>query len=413
MNYTDIMDRLLKAEVDEGRVKGNSALVLKDGKEIYFNAFGFADAEKGYPMKRDTIIRLYSMTKPITAVAAMIAQERGLIDLNDPVSAYLPKYADVKVLKEVPGASEGEKRYEEVPASVPMTLMHLLTMTSGIPYGENWEGCSESGRRMQVLFDELIGDLNLGKMHSTREVARRIAEVPIAFEPGERWNYGLSADIIAAVIEVAAGVRFGDFLKREIFDPLQMPDTGFFVPLDKADRFAMSYDYIPEDNAGESGGYKLVAADDSHLCEYYREDVTYEAGGCGLVSTIEDYSHFATMLSNGGIYRGRRIIGSSSVRFLATNHLSRQQTAALDWDSNRGYGYGCLMRVLVDQGRAGSQASLGEFGWDGWTGNYFFVDPDKKLTLLYFIQRRGAGTTPVVRKLRAATYGALDSFGDQ
>ncbi|MBR4277767.1 MAG: serine hydrolase, partial [Lachnospiraceae bacterium] len=129
-----------------------------------------------------------------------------------------------------------------------------------------------------------------------------------------------------------------------------------------------------------------------------------------IVPEIDDYSHFAMMLAGGGIYKGARIISSASVKFLATNHLTQEQSWGLDWDSNRGYGYGGLMRVLINQGKAGSQASLGEFGWDGWTGNYMCIDPERNLVLLYFIQRRGAGTMPVVRKLRAATYGAIDDL---
>ena len=405
MNYTKVMDGLLKAEVDEGRVKGDSALVIKDGKEVYYNNFGYADAEKGRPMTRDTIIRLYSMTKPITAVAAMIAQERGYIDFNEPVSKYLEEYGHLKVLTEKKDAN-GKVIFEEKPAVQPLTIMNLLTMTSGIPYGEEWEGCSEVGRRMQLIFDDIIESINRGERISTREVVRRIASNPISFEPGERWMYGLSADIVAAVIEEATGVRYGEFLKREIFDPLQMYDTGFYVPEEKWDRFAMSYEWTPW---GDPNG-KLVAADSCHLGEYYHEDLGYEAGGCGLVSTIDDYARFAMMLANGGIYKGQRIIGSASVKFMATNHLTQDQAWGLDWETNKGYGYGCLMRVMVNQTKAGSQGSLGEFGWDGWTGNYFMVDPKENLVLLYFIQNRGAGTTPIVRKLRAATYGAIDDI---
>jgi len=393
MNYFDTMDRLLKNEVDRGFVKGNSALVLKNGEEIYYNNFGFADAEKGSPMKRDTIIRLFSMTKPVTAVAVMIAQERGLIDVNDPVSMYLPEFANMQVLQ-----ADGSLK----PAQKQITIMNLLTMTSGIPYGENWEGCSEVGRRMQVIFDELIDGLNKGERLSTREVVKKIAANPLAFEPGDRWHYGLSADVLAAALEVATGMRYGDFLKKNIFDPLQMPDTGFFVPAEKWDRFAMSYEPVWPDE------YNLVAADSSHLMEYYHEDVAFEAGGCGLVTTIDDYAHFAMMLAQGGIYKGHRILGSATVKFMATNHLTVEQAYSLDWDTNRGYGYGCLMRVHIDQTKSGSQVPLGEFGWDGWTGNYVAIDPVNNVVLLYFIQKRGAGTTPVVRKLRAVTYANLD-----
>lgn len=391
MNYYQTMDSLLKNEVDRGFVKGNSALVIKDGEEIYYNNFGYADAEKGSPMKRDTIIRLFSMTKPVTAVAVMIAQERGLIDVLDPVSKYLPEFEKMQVIQ-----PDGSLK----PAQKQITIMNLLTMTSGIPYGEDWEGCSEIGRRMQVIFDEMLKGLNNGERLSTREVIKRIATNPLAFEPGDRWHYGLSADVLAAALEVATGMRYGEFLKREIFDPLQMPDTGFYVPAEKWDRFAMSYD-APEE-------CKLVASDSSHLMEYYHEDVGYEAGGCGLVTTIDDYAHFAMMLAQGGIYKGRRILGSATVKFMATNHLTVEQAYSLDWDTNRGYGYGCLVRVHIDQTKSGSQVPLGEFGWDGWTGNYVAIDPVNNVVLLYFIQKRGAGTTPVVRKLRAVTYANID-----
>ena len=391
MNYGKLMDSLLKGEVDRDFVKGNSALIIKDGKELYYNNFGYADAENGILMKRDTIIRLFSMTKPITAVAAMIAQERGLIDLLDPVSKYLPEYADMNVI-----SPDGSLKK----ASKQITIMNLLTMTSGIPYGEDWEGCSASGIRMNKIMSEIVDGLNKGERLSTREVVRKIAANPLAFEPGERWMYGLSADILATIIEIATGVRYGEFLKKEIFDRLQMPDTGFYVPEEKWDRFAMSYE---EDENGS-----LVARDGSHLAEYYHEDVAYEAGGCGLVSTIDDIAHFALMLAQGGTYMGQKIISSSSVKFLTTNHLTPVQMGSLEWDSTLGYGYGGLMRVLVSQSMAGSQASLGEFGWDGWTGNYMAVDPEKQLIILYFIQKRGAGTTPVVRKIRAATYGYID-----
>lgn len=391
MNYTKTMDSLLENEVKRGFVKGNSALVIKDGEEIYYNNFGDADAEKGSPMKRDTIIRLFSMTKPITAVAALIAQERGLIDLLDPVSMYLPEFANMQVLE-----ADGTLR----PAQNPITIMNLLTMTSGIPYGENWEGCSETGRRMQVIFDELLEGLKNGERLTTREVVKKIAANPLSFEPGKSWQYGLSADVLAAVLEVVTGMRYGEFLKKEIFDPLEMPDTGFYVPKEKWDRFAMSYDW-PEECS-------LVPNDSSHLMEYYHEDVAYEAGGCGLVSTIDDYAHFAMMLANGGVYKGRRILGSATVEFMAKNHLTQEQAWPLCWGTNSGYGYGCLVRVHIDQTKSGSQASLGEFGWDGWTGNYVAIDPKKKVVILYFIQKRGTGTTPVVRKIRAATYANLD-----
>lgn len=384
------MDRLIEKEVAEGRVKGASALVLHRNREVYCNAFGFADAEKGVPMKRDTIIRLFSMTKPVTAAAAMILMERGELDLWDPVSSYLPEFHS-------PGVWSGEKQ-GAVPAGREIMVWDLLNMTSGIPYPDQ---AHEPGRRMGEVLQKLISRREQGETVDTREYARQIATVPLCFQPGERWMYGYSADILGAVIEVVSGKRFGQFLKEELFAPLGMTDTGFFVPEDKLYRFAQYYDWTEKDG--------LQVHTDSHLGEYYGEDVAFESGGAGLVSTLDDYSRFASMLVRKGEYGGKRILGRKTVEFMAQNHLNPRQRESLVWDSVKGYGYGCLMRVLMDRDIAAYNGSLGEFGWDGWTGNYVAMDFSEDLVFLYFIQRCGAGATPVVRKLKTVTYGALEA----
>lgn len=389
-NYRETMDRLIEKEVSEGRVKGASALVLHKGREIYCNAFGFADAEKGVPMKRDAIIRLFSMTKPVTAAAAMILMERGELDLWDPVSLYLPEFHS-------PGVWS-EETQGEVPAGREITVWDLLNMTSGIPYPDR---SHEPGRRMEEVLQKLISRREQGEAVDTREYARQIATVPLCFQPGERWMYGYSADILGAVIEAVSGRRFGRFLKEELFDPLGMTDTGFFVPEDQLHRFAQYYDWTEKDG--------LQVHTDSHLGEYYGEDVAFESGGAGLVSTLDDYSRFASMLVHKGEYGGKRILGRKTVEFMAQNHLNPGQRESLVWDSVKGYGYGCLMRVLMDRDIAAYNGSLGEFGWDGWTGNYVAMDFSEDLVFLYFIQRCGAGATPAVRKLKTVTYGALEA----
>lgn len=388
-HYKEAMDRLLEKEVTEGRVKGASALVLHRDQEIYYNAFGYADAEKGIPMKRDTIIRLFSMTKPITAAAVMILMERGELDLWDPVSEYLPAFRSPKVWN--------EEKQCEIPADREIMVWDLLNMTSGIPYPDP---IHEPGRRMGEVLQKLIGRREQGETVDTQEYARKIAAVPLCFQPGERWMYGYSADILGAVIEVVSGKRFGQFLKEELFEPLGMKDTGFFVPEDKLYRFAQYYDWT------EQGGLQIHT--DSHLGEYYGEDVAFESGGAGLVSTLDDYRRFASMLVHKGEYEGGRILGRKTVEFMAQNHLNPAQRESLVWDSVKGYGYGCLMRVLMDRDIAAYNGSLGEFGWDGWTGNYVAMDFSENLVFLYFIQRCGAGATPVVRKLKTVTYGALE-----
>ncbi len=388
-NYKETMDSLIEREVAEGRVKGASALVIHRNREIYYNAFGYADEEKGMSMKRDTIIRLFSMTKPVTAAAAMILMERGILDLWDPVSRYLPEFRQSMVWSE-------EKKCG-IPAEREITVWDLLNMTSGIPYPDP---AHEPGRRMDEVVKDLIARRNRGEMVSTRELLRQVSTVPLCFQPGEKWMYGFSADVLGGVIEAASGKRFGQFLREELFEPLDMKDTAFFVPADKLCRFAQYYDWTEQEG--------LQVHRDSHLGEYYGEDVAFESGGAGLVSTLDDYSHFASMLVHKGTYKGKRILGRKTVEFMAQNRLNPRQREDLTWDSVKGYGYGCLMRVLMDQGAAGYNGSLGEFGWDGWTGNYVAMDFQEELVLLYFIQLCGAGATPALRKLKTVTYGALE-----
>lgn len=386
-DYKKTMDKILRDEVESGWVKGASALVLHRGKELYFNAFGMADEARGIPMRRDTIIHLYSMSKPITAAAVMVLAERGELDLRDPVSKYLPCFAGQKVWSDEKG---------EIPADREPTIFDLLNMTSGISYPDS---LTEPGRRMEKVVQELVARRERGEWVDTQEYMRGIASVPLCYQPGSIWMYGFSADVLGGVVESVSGKTFGRFLRDELFDPLDMPDTGFFVPKEKLDRFAQHYEPT------EDG--RLIPHLGNHLGEYYGEDVAFESGGAGMVSTLDDYSHFGTMMVNGGAYRGKQILGRKTVEFMTKNRLDAGQRTTYQWDSNWGYGYGCLMRVLEDQGAAGCNASLGEFGWDGWTGNYATMDPSEEFVLLYFIQRCGAGTTPAVRKLRMVAYGAL------
>lgn len=388
-DFKETMDKLINKEMEAGQINGASMLILHRNKEIYFNTFGYADKEKEIPMRRDTIFRMFSMTKPITAAAVMVLAERGDIDLRDPVSRYLPYFAGQKVW--TPSG-------RVVPAERDSTIWDMLHMLSGIPYPDP---NSEPGRQMDRIFRELIGRREKGERVDTQEYLKRIAQVPLLFQPGTRWMYGLSADVLGGVIEAVSGRRFGEFLEEELFRPLGMKDTGFFVPQEKKCRFARNYIWNEE-----AGG--LAPYEDSHIGEYYGEDVAFESGGAGLVSTIDDYSHFAQMMVQKGEYNGKRILGKKTVEFMAQDHLSAAQKVNYNWDSVLGYGYGCLMRVLVDQAGACSNASPGEFGWDGWTGNYVAMDPADDMVFLYFIQKAGSGTTPLLYRLKMAAYAALD-----
>ena len=391
MDYKVMMDRVLKKEVDAGNLPGASALVLRGGKEIYYGAFGMADKEQARPMRRDTIIRLFSMTKPVTAVAVMILVERGLIDLHDPIAYYLPEFWETKVWQD--GA-------DPAPLNRPITVWDCMNMTTGIP--SPGEG-SEPEKRMAELFGKLVNRRLAGEKVTTRDYAREIAKIPTCFQPGEKWMYGLSADILGAVVEAVSGMTYGEFLKKEIFEPLDMKDTGFFVPEEKKDRFAQIYLY--DQKQGE-----IAPSLDCHLAVYYGEDVAFESGGAGLVSTLDDYAHFAVMLSGNGSYNGKRILGNRTVAFMRKDALSPAQKENCYWNAVDGFGYGCLMRTLLDPVTEGVLGNEGAFGWDGWTGNFVVMDPKDQLVFLYFVQRGDFGNVQIVRKLRAVTYGALDEL---
>lgn len=387
-HYKTTIDNLINQEISSEEIAGASLLIIKDGEEKYRQVYGEADKENHVKMGRDTIFHLYSMSKPITAVAVMILFERGELDVWDSVSKYLPCFKEKTVWTE-----EGE-----VPSKREFTIWDCLHMAVGYPY-PNQE--HESGRKMNTLFRELIQRRIDGDVVDTMEYMRRISEIPMAFSPGEGWMYGLSADILGAVVEAVSGKKFGLFLQDEIFDPLGMTDTGFYVPKEKWNRFAVAYEWNEQER-------KLTPFTESHLGEYYKEDVAFESGGAGLVSTIDDYAKFAQMLLNKGIYGGVRILGEKTVELMQENHLTEVQKKDFNWDSLKGYGYGCLMRNLQDKGLAATNGTLGEFGWDGWTGNYVTISPKDNMVLLFFIQRCGTGFGELTRKIRAVTYGALE-----
>lgn len=380
------IDKLISQSIAAGEYAGASLLVIKDGKEVARAVYGEADMENHVPVRRDTIIHLYSMSKPVTAVAVMKLQEQGKINLQDAVSKYLPCFRNMTVWTEA----------GEVPAEREITIWDCLNMTTGIPYpcGE-----LESGRRLDKVFRELIARREAGEVVDTMEWMKEVAKVPLVFQPGEKWMYGFSADVLGAVVEAASGKKFGQYLKDEIFVPLGMEDTGFYVPEEKQHRFAVAYE-------NWSTG-KLRPFTHSHLGEYYQSDVAFESGGAGMVSTIDDYAKFAQMLLQGGSLDGVRILEEKTVRFMAQNHLTEAQRAEYNWDSVRGYGYGCLMRCLEDTAKADTGGNVGEYGWDGWTGNYVTINPEKHMILLFFVQRCGTGFGELTRNVREKVYEAL------
>ena len=373
--------QVLANSIQKGEVAGANILVIENGHEVFYHQDGYENIEKAKPIERDTIFRLYSMTKPITAAAAMILFERGLIDLFDPVSRFLPGFEGQKV----------DEKGELVPAMREVTIKDLLSMTSGLVYPDQDTLADQATAELFEEVDQkLLGDRGL----TTLEVANRLGKSPLAFQPGRSWQYGTSADVLGAVIEVASGQRFGAFLEKEIFKPLAMKDTGFWVPQEKRHRLASIYETV-------SGGV-CVPYSGNHLgiiCDMDRQPV-FESGGAGLVSTVDDYAKFAQMLMYGESESRVQILKARTREYFTTSTLQAFQQDAFDfWHTLSGHSYGNLMRVLVDKTQAGMLVNSGEYGWDGWLGCYFCNCPEEELTLLIMMQKKDAGTTSLTRKL--------------
>ena len=389
MTLQERVESIIAAYVAENQCAGANVLVRRHGKEVLYAEHGMASIEEGRPIQRDSIFRLYSQTKPITAAAVMILAERGLIDLMDGVDRYLPGFCNPQIVD----AQGNLTRAPRAP-----WIMELLGMTAGLCY----PGDDPAGQCAARVFEEAHDAIRRGGGIPTVEFMNRLGEQPLAFQPGSHWRYSTCADVLGAVVEVVSGKRFGEFLREELFIPLEMPDTGFYVPEEKRDRFVTCY-VRGKDSLTPWTGMNLA-------CGVYDRDPAFESGGAGLVSTLEDYSHFADMMMNGGVWNGRRILSPASVKFLTTPQLSDDVRRDM-WDSLSGYSYGKLCRVCVEPGRVAGLALPGEYGWDGWLGSYYANFPHEGITLLSMQNTTDTGTAGVVRKVRNALLAAL-SRGD-
>ena len=372
-----IMDRYTQ----NGFCAGSSLLVLQHGEEKLYAQSGWADRENQIPIQRDTLFRLYSMSKPVTGCAAMILLERGIIDLYEPVSQYLPGFKNCMV----------RGRGTPEPAARPVRIRDLLSMTSGLPYGDEE---TQAGKGALSLFAEIGRRLHSENPLTTVEIANRMGENGLSFQPGERWMYGTSADVMGAVIEQASGMRFGEFLQKELFEPLGMKDTAFYVPEEKRARLTKVYEET------ENGAVPIHTEHLGVCCEQ-NSAPAFESGGAGLVSTLDDYAQFARMLRNGGRLGETVILQPSTVRFFTAGSLEPWQEASFtsQFDGLTGFTYGNFMRVMKDPGRAFVNAGRGSYGWDGWLGPYFANDPENDLTILMMLQRKDSGTVSMTREL--------------
>lgn len=390
------INTLLERYVAEKKLSGSVATVARRGQTVYLDKFGLADVEAGAPMQFDTIFHIMSMTKPVTSVAAMALYEEGWFDLNTPISEFIPAFKDTKVF--VKQTANGP---ETAPLDRPITFRHLFTHTSGLSYGQNADD------PVDRIYQQVAAQLGPRGAENTAHIspqltseilAAGLAMLPLAFQPGTRWRYGFSIDVLGRLVEVISGQPLDAFFRERIFEPLRMPDTAFFVPRAKAARLAKVY-RTPESGTG-------LAPVDIDVCY---EPPSFLSGGGGLVSTVGDYARFAQMLVNGGELDGARLLSPHTVALMEMNQAP---AAVLPYRFNpsdmnhEGYGYGLGMRVLTDVAASGLAGSPGEFGWDGAFSTYFWIDRQEALYGLVMLHHENC-QFPIKRQFKALTYQAL------
>jgi CubicO group peptidase (beta-lactamase class C family) len=349
------IEAVTQRHVETGLVPGAVMLVARRGKIAWTKTLGFRDRAAKDPMKPDSIFRIYSMTKPIVSVAAMMLVEEGRMQISDPVAKYLPEIGKMKVGAET--SEEGKATLQLVEPSREMTVQDLLRHTSGLIYGTRGKSLINA-----AYIEAKIGNRDT----SNEEFVTALSKLPLRFSPGERWEYGVSTDVLGRVVEVVSGKTLGEFLNERIFTPLGMADTGFYVPAEKLSRAAQPWQ-VPE--APPMTPRFDVA-----------QKPRFESGGAGLTSTIDDYLRFTVMLADSGKFSGKRLLGSKTLEFMTSDHtLARPGRPP-------GLGFGLGFEVRTSVGDAALPGSLGEYGWAGNAGTLFWIDPKEQLIAIYMVQ---------------------------
>lgn len=383
---TDWMNRY----VDEGKLPGSQAIIARGGQIAYSKCVGRADVENDIPWAENTMARFYSMSKPITSVALLTLFEKALVSLDDPVSEYIPAFKDMRVLRA--GARD---IHDTEPATNPITVHHLLTHMSGLTYGFNLGVLGD-------LYNE--SKMDFGPRRGTLESqVDKLAGLPLLFEPGARWNYGVSTDVVGRLVEVISGKSLKEYLDETILGPLGMVDTDFDVPEDKVGRYSTAY------GVDENG--KMKPLDTRERSIFLAGRTECYSGGGGLISTAGDYFKFVEMLRQRGTCDGNRILGSRTVDFMTRNHLDGD--LALNGQplfsevSFVGVGFGLGGWVMLEPERSQMMGSVGDFGWGGMASTVFWVDPIEDLTILYLTQLMPSSYYALRKELRSLVYQAL------
>jgi CubicO group peptidase (beta-lactamase class C family) len=372
--------------VETGRFPFAATLIARRSNLVWQDHCGAADIAAARPYQPDGLVRIYSMTKPVTSVALMMLYEQGLLHLDDPVSAYIPEFADVRVL--IPGA----RRCDQTgPLATPVTLHHLLTHRAGLTYQFNDDPVAKSYAADKVDFWPQAGGL-------AATVARLVRQ-PLLFQPGERWNYSVATDVIGHIVEIVAGAPLDAYFARHILGPLGMTDTHFAVPPEKLSRLGPCYMLAPEGTLTEFPS------------DFAEGKVDTLSGGGGLISTGHDYLRFAEMLRGGGRLDGERLLGPHTVKLMTSNHLPGDLASMgpATWceTSFTGVGFGLGFAVNLSPAQSLLSASAGDFSWGGMASTYFWVDPAEELSVVFLTQLLPSSTWPNRKELRALVYQAI------
>ncbi|GAA4741233.1 serine hydrolase domain-containing protein [Sphingomonas daechungensis] len=379
------IDRSLQDMVSSGRAAGASALVWKDGKEAYFGTAGYADREAKRPFSRDTLVQIFSMTKPVSGVAFMQLWEQGKFGLDDPLSMYLPEFANAKVFV---GKDTAGNPILVAPRR-PILIRDIVRHTAGFGYGPGPTYPEEAFAKADPL--NLANDLP--------EFGRRLATVPLLYEPGTKWRYSAGVDVQALLVQKLSGQPYEEYVRQHIFEPLGMKETGWTQPESILPRLAAGYAKGPDGTL-----QRKSEADFRHM--NFNPERKLTMGGAGLISSVDDFMRFARMLVNGGTLDGVRILKPSTVRMMATNELDARVTDRqwLPDKGNGGFGIDFAVRTGQPKDTQENRGAVGEFFWDGAWSTLFWVDPANKLTAVFFVQKDPFDRS-LHRDIRRAIYG--------
>lgn len=382
------IDSTLKSFIDSNKTVGVSALVFEKGKEVYYNAFGYADREAKKPMDRNTIVRIFSMTKPITGVALMTLYEKGKFQLDDPLSKYAPEFASMKVFKGVD--AKGNPVLE--PVKHPITIRDLTRHTAGFAAADT----TPLGKMVKAADA-------MNRENTLTEMAKKLAALPLQFEPGTQWAYGPSVDVQAYLVEKLSGKPFDEYVKETILDSLQMVNTRYVIPENDLPRFAALY------NRNDSTGI-LSRVPDEQANSFNTKKWPLTPGGWGLTSALDDYMKFTQMLVHKGELNGVRILKRETVELMSTNQLSDTITQRM-WLPSKGrvgFGIDFAVRTAPPKTKDENNGTVGEFFWDGAASTLFWVDPKNDLTAVLFTQLTPFDRIKLHKRFRDAIYGVYE-----